>query len=146
MSEDTLTNPDAMFATYVTALPPGPPGLINRCPILSAELFDGLDNLTMPRVKVSPSGASQLIGTDMFAHWSCWSSQGKASQFDHVMPSLGARGEIGIVRAGTTASRMRKGYKVIVCFRGITMVELWCSGSEYQGKGKSECKRGISTS
>jgi hypothetical protein len=47
---------------------PGPPGLMNRDPNLTAVLLLRLGSLITSRSKLAPSGSSQLIGTETFPH------------------------------------------------------------------------------
>lgn len=56
-----------MPATVTDACPPGPPGLMNKDPIFLDEFEDLAGSLTSPRLKCSPEGSSQSIGTEKLA-------------------------------------------------------------------------------
>jgi hypothetical protein len=102
-----------MPATVLIALPPGPPGLMKRCPILSAVLLAGLSSLTMPSRKVSPCGASQSTGTVKFAHW-----RFDGSELGQVLQEMVDRGvyvEMGIVQTGAASSAMLRSRDDIFC-------------------------------
>lgn len=81
----------------------------------------------MARLKVSPSGASQLTGTDRLAHWRLVGSQGAALQSLHEMPLLVTCLEMGDAKAGIATSAMKSKCEAIVrckknCSYGDTSV------------------------